>query len=215
MSARRRTVRGLSLVELMVGLAVGLLVVAGAGQMLAGQIQEHRRLLLETQLQQDLRNAADMVSRELRRAGHWGAAASLASGAANPFAALTRDGDTLTYAVSRSAREGSEPDGNDRAGFRLRNGTLEALAGGAGWQALTDATTLTVTRLELAIREQALPLACARACEAGDTQCPPRLTLRQAQLRIAGRAVHDATVQRELATEVRLRNDLVHGHCPD
>ena len=64
--------RGISLVELMVGIAVGMIVVAGASVMLVNQVNEHRRLMLETQVQQDLRASADLILRELRRAGYRG-----------------------------------------------------------------------------------------------------------------------------------------------
>src|SRR5688572_15814717 len=67
---------GLSLVELLVGLALGLFVVAVAATLLAAQTPEQRRLAAEQRLMQDLRTATDVVTRDLRRAGHWGAAAS-------------------------------------------------------------------------------------------------------------------------------------------
>ena len=79
-SARGR-MRGLSLVELMVGVAVGLFVVAAAALMASGQLSDNRRLLLETQLQQDLRATVDIVTRELRRTGYW---ASPQSGVPSP-----------------------------------------------------------------------------------------------------------------------------------
>ena len=68
-SVPRRAQRGLSLVELMVGVAVGLFVVAGASFVVATQLGDNRRLLLETQIQQDLRATMDIITRELRRAG--------------------------------------------------------------------------------------------------------------------------------------------------
>jgi len=65
----RRRQGGLSLVELMVGITIGLIVVAAATVLVSTQLSENRRLLLETQLQQDLRATADIVTRELRRVG--------------------------------------------------------------------------------------------------------------------------------------------------
>ena len=65
----RRSARGLSLVELMVGIAIGLFIVAAATVMVSGQLGENRRLLLESQLQQDLRATSDIIARELRRSG--------------------------------------------------------------------------------------------------------------------------------------------------
>ena len=68
-SRQRQT--GLSLVELMVGVAVGLFVVAGATLVVSNQLGDNRRLMLETQIQQDLRAAADLIARDLRRSGYW------------------------------------------------------------------------------------------------------------------------------------------------
>ena len=82
--------RGLSLVELLVCIAVGMFVVASAAMLVSTQLNDNRKLLLETQVQQDLRAAADIITRELRRAGHWNNAASFVwttSGASalNPY----------------------------------------------------------------------------------------------------------------------------------
>ena len=213
MSAARRTQRGATLIALLVGAAVGLLVMAAAVQALGRQIAEERRLQLEAQLQHDLRHAADLVARELRRAGHWGGAARTLTGTANPFDALT-SGSATTFAVSRNAAEGAAPASTDQAGFRLRHGVIEMLAGGAGWQALTDAGALQVTRFELTVRSVPQALPCAQACAAGDATCPPQLWQRQAELRLGARAAHDASVQREFTTAVQLRNGALTGRCP-
>ena len=58
----------------MVGVAIGLFVVAAASMLVVTQLSDNRRLTLETQVQQDLRASADIITRELRRAGHWGKA---------------------------------------------------------------------------------------------------------------------------------------------
>lgn len=87
-----RPARGLSLVELMVGIAVGLMVVAGASFVAVNQIGDNRRLTLETQVQQDLRAAADLIVRDLRRTGYWGNSqqglwqGSNPAAASNPYA---------------------------------------------------------------------------------------------------------------------------------
>ena len=64
--------RGISIVELMVGITISLFILAGASMVLTSQLDSNRRLLLEAQLQQDLRTTADMISRDVRRAGYWG-----------------------------------------------------------------------------------------------------------------------------------------------
>jgi prepilin peptidase dependent protein B len=72
----RRRAAGLSLPELLVGLTLGLLITAAALALVALSSGEQRRLLAEARLQQDLRAAMDIVSRELRRSGQWPDAAT-------------------------------------------------------------------------------------------------------------------------------------------
>jgi type IV pilus assembly protein PilW len=168
------------------------------------------RLQLQTQVQQELRAAADLVLRDLRRAAHWAAAAqALATPAgaarpANPHGALDDDAGSITYGH----------DGAPQAGFRLRDHTVQMWMGGAGWQALTDPAAVKVIRFDINVQTTPITLPCARACAPGDAACPPLQQLREAQLLLVGQAVHDPLVQRTLASRVALRNDLVTGHCP-
>jgi Tfp pilus assembly protein PilW len=114
--------RGLGLVELMVGITVGLIVAAGASMVAVNQINDHRRLMLETQVQQDLRAAADLLQQDMRRAGFRGDASYLAyvpasgvgaavevpaqAASANPFTPLaaldTDDVKQLEYTYART-----------------------------------------------------------------------------------------------------------------
>lgn len=214
--------RGLSMVELLVGTAVGLVVVAASAKLLAGQVGEGRRLLLEARLMQDMRTAADLVTRDLRRAGHWGDAAAglwragTSAQLANPYAALPAAGaasDAITFAFSRDAAENHVVDSNERFGFRLRNGTLEMLLGASNWQALTDAGTLTVTAFSITpvVQRRNLAAYCPKACT-GST-CPQQ-ELRSLAVHLTGHALGDATLVRSARSEVRVRNDIVTGSCP-
>jgi Tfp pilus assembly protein PilW len=60
----------MTLVEVMVALALGLMVMAGAGAMLLSQLEAHRRLLLEARMQQDLQLAMDLLLRSTRQRGY-------------------------------------------------------------------------------------------------------------------------------------------------
>lgn len=220
-----RIARGLSIVELLVGLAVGLLLSAAAVTLLAAQWREHRAASVELRLMQELRSAADLIARDLRRAGHWGdAAAGLpASGAAaapaNPYAALAPSAtasDAASFGYSRDALENHLLDSNERFGYRLRRGIVELQLGDGNWQALTDAGTLRVTRFEITPRTQDLALLahCGRPCPAGQS-CDARLRIRSLVVDLAARAVAEAGVERRLRSEVRVRNDQLLGRCPD
>ena len=183
-----RHARGLSLVELLVGLALGLLITAAGIGLLASHWREHRSATAAMRLMQDLRSAGDVVTRDLRRAGHWGdaslvGAAAPASGpVANPYAALApadAASDAARFSYSRDTNENHLLDGNEQFGLRLRNGVIELLLGAGNWQALTDAGTLTVTEFSVTPRVQNVPMLehCARPCPTG-TSCAARLELR-------------------------------------
>lgn len=227
--APRRGQRGLSIVELMVGVAVGLFVVAAATMLVATHLADSRRLTLETQVQQDLRAAVDIITRELRRSGHWARAREGVGqpGNVNAYRAVLKDdtnsfddGDVSTEVQFSYARSGVESadnntlDSAEELGFRLNSGVIQTHLGDAGWQALTDSSTLDVTAFTLTMHVQPIKLECAKPCP-GPGDCRPELQVRDITLDITGQAAHDASVQRRLTSNVRLRNDaVIAGTCP-
>jgi len=91
----KRPQRGLSLVELLVGATIGLFIAGGALSLFALNVSSSRQLLAEARLNQDLRSAVDLMTRDLRRAGYWGNAiqGTIAIGATavttpNPYSTL-------------------------------------------------------------------------------------------------------------------------------
>lgn len=215
--------RGLSVVELLVGVTVGLFVVAAAGLMVSSQLADNRRLLIETQIQQDLRSATDIVTRELRRASYstdatgsiWfeGRTGPIAE---SPFGVLTPTSGTDLSEVSFSYRRRSGDEGP--FGFKHESNAIKSMIGGQ-WQVLTDSTVMRVTNLDIDLSPpNVYQLPCAKLCTDGTQACWPELQLRTATISITGQAVNDAAVVRTLRTQVRLRNDWVHFNgatvCP-
>jgi prepilin peptidase dependent protein B len=215
--------RGLSLVELMVGVAIGLFVVAGATMLVSNQLGDNRRLLLETQIQQDLRAAADIIARDIRRSGYWQAAetgvwhAGAVAVSTNPYTALAPAASGVAAsAVQFNYSRGAENDAvdvTDEAGFRLNNGAIQMRVGG-NWQPLTDDRTLRVTAFQVTLNTQLVPLSCLKACAVGAVNCPPAQSLREVSVLINGQAANDPAIQRSVRSNVRLRNDVVTGACP-
>lgn len=224
--ARRQ--RGLSIVELMVGVTIGLLVVAASALLVSGQLTENRRLLLETQLQQDLRATTDIVVRDLRRAGFWSDApisgpwsTENANPQCNRYATVTPGSSSVVYRYYRNA--GS----NSALGIKLQDGVLKSAIQGPStvdpstctqsavpqtWQELTDSRTLRITRFDISLADdgstpQALP--CAKLCADGSTQCWPRLQVRLLNLRIDAESVADPSVKRTMEATVKLRSDFI------
>lgn len=207
--------RGLSLVELMVGITVGLFVVAAAATMAATQLADNRRLLIETQVQQDLRASMDIITRTLRRAGALspgltlaGLATPAAGGQKNAYADVAVSGSAGASVIGFSYV--LNPAESGPFGFKLEGGVVKTRMGAGGWQELTDANTLVVTNFaitEAAVTSVALP--CPKLCSGGGTACWPTVEMRNYLVEIGGRARNDAAVQRTIRSEVRLRNDWV------
>jgi type IV pilus assembly protein PilW len=214
MKMSRHDQRGLSIVEMMVGIAVGLFIVSAATMVVTTQLNENRRLLLETQLQQDLRAGSDIVARELRRAGAWGVAREsvwypgrTSAVARNLFSDITASegGSDIEFEYQRGA--GAEGP----YGFRLGdNGVIQTQLAGAGWQDLTDGGVMQVTGFAVDVQStESDRLPCPNLCADGSTDCWPRLVSRTVKIDITANSRSDATVSRTLTTFVRLRNDEV------
>lgn len=207
--------RGLSLVELMVGIAVGLFVVAGASFLVTSQLSENRRLLLETQLQQDLRATADIITRELRRSGAetTNAVATVVGGEGQTVAQTQRTAVTIGPDLSEVGFSYVRNTPAGPWGFRLSNGVIQTLLANGTWQDLTDRNTAVVTQFRVEpVTAAQYVLPCAKSCSAtdpNDTSCWPQMSQRAYQISIVARAVFDTSVQRSVRSHVRLRNDAV------
>lgn len=207
-----RAQRGASLVEMMVGIAVGLFIVAGASLTVSTQLSENKRLLAETQLQQDLRAAADIMTRDMRRAGYWADAYRAVgrpdvTATRNPFTTVSVAPGVAAQATYQYRRAVNQ---EGPYGFRLNNGVIQSRVDGGAWNDLTDVRALEVTAFDVAsFAEPSVVLPCPKACADGSTDCWPRNQVRGFVLTIDARARIDATVTRSLVTTVRLRNDLI------
>lgn len=218
----RNVDRGLSLVELMVGVVVGLFVVAAASLIVTGQLGENRRLLLDTQLQQDLRATADIVARELRRTGAWnaswdGIANDAAPAAANALNATSAAANVATSDLRFSYQRGPFQAGEWR--FRLQNGVIRTRVDpgpNVPEQELTDGNVMIVdsfqvTRLPLT----SVRIPCSKLCQPGNTvDCWPVQTVNEFIVDIVAHARADDTVRRSIRSRVRQRNDKIQFNVP-
>ncbi len=211
--------RGLSLVELMVGITVGLFVTAAATVLVTGQLTENRQLLRETQLQQDLRATGDIVARELRRAGAelivtpliWTADKPNTAPVANALGGIdfASAGEVVRYRYQRAPGPTSVVP-ND-FGLRLSNQTIFSRAG-TNVQALSDRNTVRITGFTVT-REPApaQQLACPRLCADGTQACWPTLQLFDLVFTITGESASvpasQVPVRRSVNGRVRVRND--------
>jgi type IV pilus assembly protein PilW len=215
-------VRGLSLVELMVGVAIGLFIVGGALTLFANNVVGSRLMLAETRLNQDLRAATDLITRDLRRAGYWGNAiqGTTTVGAtgmttANPYSAVTSSAGSVDYNFSTDTTENNALDSTEQFGVRLTDGALQLRTSSSVWTDITDKRAMTVTTFSITPTATTLGLGqfCAKACGVGSAGCPT-MTVRSFVVNITGQSVRDSNLRRSFRSTVRLRNDALNGACP-
>jgi type IV pilus assembly protein PilW len=236
-----RPAKGMSLVEMMISITLGLIIIAAAIIISISQISEHRRLLLETQVQQDLRVTLDLIVRDLRQAGYWAASpqtvnpssTEISAVLSNPYAAVASEdadgSESIEFSFSRdeikrnrSYFENNSQEQDERTGFRRQEssqgvGVLQMNINDA-WHALTDPAVTNVTRFSVRIRSEETNLPKGSNTE----NWPPRgpgggllkLCQRTATIEIEAESTHDANVRRSIGTDVRLRNNLIReGNC--
>lgn len=223
LGARRRQ-RGLSLVELMVGITIGLIVVAAASLLVSGQLSESRRLIAEAQMQQDLRASADIIVRELRRSGGIGQYDNLHSvvwklgSPVDPWAYVFSE----NFSVSPSGNEVTfnyYPEGSgslaSTLGFKLQSGVIRTNIFAGGWQDLTDPSSMEVTAFAVTrLPDTVVRIPCPKPCPSGDTSCWPSVNQRTLEVRITARHRAFPQVERTHESRVRLRNDQFLHHDP-
>lgn len=204
--------RGFSLVELMVGLALGAFVVLGALTATAGLLRGDS--LNAARLDQEVRGAAFVFERDVMRAGYWGGAAlGLAAGAAaynNPFSGLdtsTQGCVRFSYDLDNSGSQ--ETAGTDeRFAFLLSDGVLYTRTGGAdstcdiregNWEPVTDPASVKVTDFDVSVASTDSPIP-------GSTR-----TVRQRSLtyRLTGTSVRNPSLTQSVTNTVKLPNDIV------
>ena len=215
----------MSIVEMLVAVAIALFVMAGTISLFVTNLGNMRRLSTEARVNQDMRTAIELITRDLRRAGYWANAISgtTASGVnnattANAYAGVTAAASQVNYSFARDTDNVLGP--SEQFGFRLNAGAVEMQTDATSWQPITNSDLLTVTALTITPVTSALPVGdiCMKTCAAGavspeGTNCPT-LTIRQYRLLLRGRSATDSRITRELQSSVRIRNDQFDGACP-
>lgn len=146
--------KGETLMGLMVGLSVGLLVLAAGSALLANHLRSHRMALQDSHLNHELRVAADWMVRELRKtqytANAWATRSPTLCDDAfcDGFEDFSIEGDWIDFSHDRN--HNGKQDNDECMGFRLSGTTLHAkrsCSASGDWQALTDSQTLKITDL--------------------------------------------------------------------
>ena len=217
MLTRRVLQRGVSIVEMMIGIAVGMFVVMVITQFFVGQIVGNSDLLKTTRLNQELRTIMDLTVRDIRRDGYW---ANAISGVwydgspgvtTNPLQSIVI-GSTVNPATTTSAssvKYSYDVNGNgtveDSENFtiQLNNNAVELVQGilNPTTTTLSDTGTTTITALNFSFAPAAVTVGCIVA---GSN---PVLTVRELTISLTGQLTSDPTVTRTMQETIRIRAD--------
>lgn len=190
--------RGETLVGLLVGLGVGLVVLAAGNQMLAQQMQGHRLALQDSHLHHDLRSALDTMARELRQAQAHGqawrgrASAQCSDAFCAGQADLQVEGQRIGFGLDRN--QSGLLDNNECSGFRLKDHELQVRTACTPevWTDLTDSGSLKMTDLQWQVH-----------CEKRG-----RWVARWVTVQLSAHWPRDPTRALSLSQTVSLRNDV-------
>ncbi|OWQ89758.1 hypothetical protein CDN98_04390 [Roseateles terrae] len=202
--------QGFTLLELLIGMGMGLVVVstamAWAGQALGTLIRQHR----EWQVHLELRALSLPLQLELRRAGAHGRPSQLvwqpdAAGLPNPFTAmsLTDAGTTLRWSRALD-KDVVQPDTATEVAFRWIDGRMDQTIGGR-FQPMTDPTLVQVTQFAAEIRP---------TVSLGDRPCADAVTARIVRIQVQAQPTQEAELTSGASWSVQPRNDQVAGGCP-
>lgn len=201
-----RKQRGLSLVELMIAMLLGLMLIGAVTSLFMSTLQSNRDLALIHQLEDELHATMDLMTRDLRRAGS-NATPIVSATMTNPFGLDTpaaAAGEvanscfTFRYDLDNDgALDAASPD--ERFGFRLLQKRIQSRGGGLacnlngapGWTDVTTANVVEITKLNFALQ----------TTEAGE------MDLRRIVITLEGQLKSDPSVKRSLLRTLRVRND--------
>lgn len=210
----RRASLGLSIIELMVSIVVGLIVVSGVTTVLVNSLQANNEIVRASRLNQELRAVMDLMTRDLRRGGYRGNYASfvgkLAAGSTYSNTVVIAEGGTRVDFSYDADGDGSFGAGEAFA-YRLSSGVVQMLRNDA-WVNLTDTSLTEVTELAFCF----VPSdddECLTAPPAAGTVTVPgssvQVIVKELRISLTGRVRNDTAVVRTLRETVRVRNDEV------
>lgn len=196
----RASVKGFSLVELMVGLTVGLFVLAGVGAVYVSTMRGSAETLAANRLNQEIRAIVDIMSLDIRRAGF-----------GYPNDASIRvfdDGACIVYLYDLNGLP-------HHTGFRLNKGRIQMKAGGTladctsgTWEGITDSSMVTVTNLNF----NAGNSVCFDRISSGKIACgglTSDVEVRRIDISVGAKLTSDSAVALQADESIRVRNDLL------
>lgn len=142
LKALNRYQRGVTLVEMLVGLVIALVVMGGAFAAYLAVANSSRTNIRADRINIDVQTILDIMANDIRRAGYWAT-----PGTGNPFSPIFPTSGTSTcFLYSYDANDDGTKDADELFGFRVSNQTVQIRTAGTSdtdcndgtWQPLSD-----------------------------------------------------------------------------
>lgn len=219
MLKRVKLQQGITLIELMMGLAVGLVLTFGMVLFYSNISRISNDTLRTTRLEYELQTAMRMIATDLRRAGFSaGASGLIGSNIVNPFMVtnvsdiMIPRSDCILFTYDIDMNGALTPIGtaasDDRFAYRLNNQTIQIRpttdnqfsCDASTWENLTNPNIIEITSLVFSLTQDSEVLDPADPTGA-------TITVRDVNITITGRLVSDNSISRTISSQVRIRND--------
>lgn len=230
LNAAHPSQRGFSLVELMVGITVGLIVLAGVASFFASYLSSNRQMIQMARLDQEMRSAMDILVRDLKRAGYkrdvhldilnltQDAASREATMPILEQGELQIDASTIEFWYDENSDNVLDTSSSsEKHGYRVSGNALQRWSGaaGGGWQELTDSSITQVTGLTITRTYRCIDIDGATGpATCGGTPISPAGSddgayfVTEIALTLSGRLTRDNAITRTLNERVRIRSDI-------
>lgn len=186
----RYRMRGLSIIELMISLAIGMFVIAVATSAYISSFGSNASQIKAAQLNNELRNAMTQLSRDVRRHGYSPTAGVIN---ASPVVVAPNNNIVIQYQLNDNAAVINSYD------YRLENGGITLRVNGGAPASLTNPITFEVTQLQVTPITRNLP--------GGDC-----INIRY-EITIAARYRREQAIQRAAFESVTPRNEIIRIGC--
>lgn len=204
MKVLRKQQSGLTLIELMIAITIGLIVMATTIVVFVTSLRSNTDTLNMIRLNQELQAVTTLVVKDVRRSGYWGintaGTVNIYAPVASSFNQSGGAGDDcilLAYDLASNGAGG----GNDYIGYKWDTDHMEmkvddtAFDCSGDWEDLTDPAVVNILEPVITIAPELVGLA---------------VDVNVLNMELTGTLVEDPTVSRTIKITTRIRNDVIN-----
>jgi len=218
---------GLTLIEMMIAMLIGLIVSGAVLTTFITTVSTNAAAMKMVKLNQELRTSMTLISRDIRRTGHWGTVVSN-----SPY---LDDIEIVGGNCILLAYDDPSVSGNDFIGYKLENGIIKRASANAAftcasgtWAEMTDPDTNNISTLNFDMRVRIIGDTVSLCTDIVNEDCSIDLTDATSDLRVyldavtgtlpsgyivevdvsvTGNSISDTTLRRSMTETLRIRNN--------